>query len=115
MNRAVDQLLGGWKLNGTVIAYSGLPVTISGPITTSVNNKTARANHYRKLKIVNRSVGNWFGTDPSSGYALGANGQRVNNCASLSGDNGVCAYSTTTVEQYGISAVGTERPPGCEH
>ncbi len=114
MNRAGDELIGGWKLNGTVIAYSGLPVTISGPITTSVNNKTARANHYRKLKIVNRSVSNWFGTDPSSGYALGANGQRVNNCASISGDNGVCAYGPTTGEQFGTAGVGTERAPGFE-
>ncbi|WP_263383226.1 TonB-dependent receptor [Granulicella arctica] len=92
INHLVDEAIGGWKITGTAIAYSGLPVTISGPDTTTVNNKTARANHNGHLKIVNRTLGNWFGTDPSV----------------------ATAYTPTVGEEFGNAAVGTERAPGFE-
>ncbi len=100
MNRLVDQAVGGWKITGAAIAYSGLPVTISGPNSTSVNNRASRANHYRKLQVADRSVARWFGNGPSSaGCAPGV-------------DNGVCAYGQSGLEQFGTASVGTERAPG---
>lgn len=100
MNKFADEIAGGWRLAGTAIAYSGFPVTINGPDTTTVNNKASRANHYRQLKIVDRSVAHWFGTGASE-----------TPCAS-GVDNGVCAYGVPAVNQFGTASVGTERAPG---
>lgn len=102
MNRALDEVAGGWKLTGSVIAYSGLPVTINAPDTTSVNNRASRANHYRKLVIQNRTLNNWYGTGPS-----------VVSCPQ-GVDNGTCAYGVPNLEQFGTAGVGTERAPGFE-
>lgn len=102
MNRFLDEAVGGWKLTGSAILFSGLPVTINGPNTTSVNNRASRANMYRKLIIRNQTVQNWFGTDPSAQRCTAFNGQ----------DNGVCAYGTPNSEQFGTASVGSERAPG---
>ncbi len=57
VNRLVDEAIGGWSVSGSIIAYSGFPVTISGPDNSNTNTfGGARANMYRKFKIVNRSV-----------------------------------------------------------
>ena len=72
-NRIVDEAIGGWKIAAAGVAYSGFPDTITGPnnSTTSFNGSqnpggNYRANQYGKLKIVNRSINNWFGTDASA-------------------------------------------------
>jgi hypothetical protein len=64
-----------------------------------LNQRTDRANHYRKLKIVNRSVTNWFGTDPSA------------TPCPADVDNGVCAYGAESSTGFGTAGVGTERAP----
>jgi Carboxypeptidase regulatory-like domain len=100
LNRPLDLLLGGWSVSSSVIAYSGFPITINGPQNSNTNSfGSARANHYRPLKIVNRSIAHWFGTDPS---AVPCNGP----------DNGVCAYGTSSPNSFGTAAVGSERVPG---
>ena len=43
-----------------------IPINLTGSNNAGVHARTARANEYRALKIVNRSVRHWFGTDPSS-------------------------------------------------
>ncbi len=103
VNRAVDLVAGGWTLSSTVIAFSGLPVTIFSNNNSNTNSYGggARANHYRKLKVVNRSVAHWFGTDPSA-------------TACSSTDDGVCAYGPQLPNTFGTSATGTERSPGFE-
>ncbi|WP_260734819.1 TonB-dependent receptor [Tunturiibacter lichenicola] len=102
VNRAVDLLLGGWSISGTAIAYSGLPTSIFGPRSDNTNTAgDARANQFRKLIVRNRSVGHWFGTDPS---AIPCGG----------GDNGTCAYGPEAPNSFGTAAVGTERAPGFE-
>ncbi len=101
-NRLVDLGLGGWSVSGSVIAYSGFPVTISGPDNTSTSTfGNMRANQYRKLHIVNRSINHWFGTDPSATPCTGP-------------DNGVCAYGPAANFQFGTASVGSERAPGYE-
>jgi hypothetical protein len=105
VNRWVDEAAGGWKLTGDAIVYSGLPVTINGPNNTNLFNQAERANQYRPLTIHNRSVNNWFGTDPSATPC-----QNLGN----TGDNPQCAYGAAGVGQFGTAAVDTERAPGYE-
>ena len=98
--RWVDEIIGGWSLSGSLVVYSGLPITINGPNNSGTNSYgQARANHYRQLKIVNQTVSNWWGTDPSALPCLGV-------------DTGTCAYGVATNGTYGTAAVNTERAPG---
>ena len=99
-NRYLDLLAGGWKISGSLIAYSGLPITISYPGNSNTNsNGGQRANHYRKLVIRNRNIDHWFGTDPS---AQGCPGP----------DNGVCAYGVPAPFTFGTASIDSERAPG---
>jgi hypothetical protein len=103
-NRVLDSIAGGWTLSGTAIAFSGLPVTIvanDASNTGNYSNDSSRANQYRPLKIVNRSVAHWFGTDPSA-----------TPCQST--DNGICAYGPELPNTFGTALVGTQRAPGFE-
>lgn len=88
MNWALDEVVGGWKVTGGAIMYSGLPVTINGPDTTNTLNRASRANKIGNLNVVNRSVRNWFGSDITK------------------------AYAPTTGEEFGTASVGSERAPG---
>ncbi|MFT4111146.1 carboxypeptidase regulatory-like domain-containing protein [Silvibacterium sp.] len=106
MNRWLDEAVGGWKLTGTAMVYTGLPITISAPDETSVNNKASRASQYRKLEIRNRSVGEWFGTDPSATPCTTAGG------GSASGST--CAYGAPATGEFGSAQNGSERSPGFE-
>ncbi len=105
VNRLVDAAIGGWSISGSVIAYSGFPVTINGPGNLSNTNSDGqeRANQYRKFLIHNRSVNNWWGTDPS-----------VTNCVTHGVDNGTCAYGVPADNSFGSASVGSERAPGYE-
>ena len=98
-NRLMDEGLGGWKLAGSAILYSGFPVTISGPNNANVNSYAARADQYLPLHISHSSVSRWFGTDPSAKPCSGA-------------FNGVCAYGPELPGQFGTARVGTQRAPG---
>ncbi|QNI32348.1 TonB-dependent receptor [Alloacidobacterium dinghuense] len=107
VNRVVDTFVGGWSLSGSVIAYSGFPVTINSPVSSNTNSYgQERANQYRKFKIQNRSINNWWGTDPSVPTAT--------NCVTQGVDNGVCAYGNPANNEFGTASVGSERAPGYE-
>ena len=100
INHLVDLLAGGWKISGSLINYSGLPITINGPQNSNTNAQgQSRANQYRKLIIKNRSIDHWWGTDPS---ATGCTGP----------DNGICAYGVASPFTFGTAAINTERAPG---
>lgn len=91
MGYLLNSIVGGWKISGTGVAYSGFPVTINAAVNNAyTNNKGQRADHNGELHIVNRSINHWFGTDPSvqTAYTQPANGT------------------------YGNAAVGSERAPG---
>lgn len=98
-NKGVDLLLGGWQLGYVVSMHSGFPITINSPDRSNAGGRTARANYYRPIKVVNQTIDNWFGTDPSA------------RPCGPDQDNGVCAYGTQTLGQYGTAGVGTERAP----
>jgi hypothetical protein len=97
-NNVMNEVIGGWKIAGSGTLYTGFPITISGPDNANVNALAARANRYRALKIVDRSVHNWFGTDPSAVPCSGAS-------------NGACAYGPELPNTFGTAGVGTERGP----
>jgi hypothetical protein len=101
VNRLLDELVGGWSISSTMVAFTGLPDTLSAPNNSNSNSfGQARPNQYRKLKIANRSISNWWGTDPS---ATPCNGEA---------DNTVCAYGDAAANTFGTAAIGTERDPG---
>ncbi len=100
MNRALDEAVGGWQVSVTALVYSGFPVNITAANNSDTQNRSQRANAYRKLRIVNQSALHWFGTDPS-----------VNTC--LAGiDNGTCAYGQPANGTFGTASVDSERAPG---
>ena len=103
MNRLLDEAVGGWKISGTAIAYSGFPVTINGPNSTDLNNKAQRANKYRKLVLKDRTLANWWGDDPSAAP-----------CVTAGENNGACAYGATEGDNFGTASVGSERAAGFE-
>ncbi|ADV82508.1 TonB-dependent receptor [Terriglobus saanensis] len=112
MNRAIDEVIGGWKVAMTTIVYTGFPVNInSGSNNSNTANNSQRANHYRKLNVVNRSAQAWFGTDPSvlhqrSSTTAGA------QCSAAGVDDGVCAYGQPAAGTFGTASVDSERAPG---
>ncbi len=97
----LDELIGGWKIGMIGVAYSGFPVNINtGTNNSSTNGNSQRANHYRALKIVNRSNSHWFGTDPSAVP-----------CTVAGVDNGVCAYGQPAAGTFGTARPLSERAP----
>ena len=103
-NRFFDAVFGGWKFAASAILYSGFPVTIFGPNNSNTNNGGwgfSRANQYRPMVIRNRSLNNWWGTDPSA-----------QPCLTAGVDNGVCAYGSAAPFTFGTAHNSTERAPG---
>ncbi len=102
-NGAVDAFLGGWKISTSAILYSGFPVTIFGPNNSNSFNTFgfSRANQYRPLIIRDRSVANWWGTDPSA-----------QPCLTAGVDDGSCAYGAAGSFTFGSAHNSTERAPG---
>jgi hypothetical protein len=96
----LDEVIGGWKLSTAVLVYSGFPETMTSNVSSnSQSYGTQRANQYRRMKIVHRSIYNWFGTDPSAQPCTGP-------------DNGVCAFGAPDQNTFGTSKNGSVRGPG---
>jgi hypothetical protein len=101
----VDEVVGGWKVGLTGISYSGFPVTLSASNNSQVNSGAQRPNQLRPMKVVNRSINNWFGTDASAiPCQLDSKGNPT--------DNGVCAYAQPAFGTFGTARSGSERAPG---
>ena len=101
MPLVLDEIVGGWKVGMTGVAYTGFPVNINTSNNNSfTNGNSQRANHYRPLKIVNRSISNWFGTDPSAVP-----------CTLPGIDNGICAYGQPANGTFGTARPTSERAP----
>ena len=101
INRVVDEAVGGWKIAAAGVGYSGFPETITGGSNNSNSFGSNRVNQYRKLKVKNRSLANWFGTDPSA-----------TPCTTPGVDNGSCAFGVPAVNAFGTSSNGSVRGPG---
>jgi len=103
VNRLVDAAIGGWSISGSLMAYTGFPVSMTAPSVSNSNSfGQARPNQYRKMRIVGRNINNWWGTDPSAQPCVAGQGE----------NNGICAYGTPAANTFGSARVGTERAPG---
>jgi hypothetical protein len=100
VNRFVDEAIGGWKVATAAVVYSGFPETIEGPGNNSNSDGNSRPNQYRKLKIVNRTIDNWYGTDPSA-----------IPCTTPGVDNGLCAFGAPAPNTFGDARNGNTRGP----
>lgn len=108
---ALDAVFGGWKVSAAAFVYSGFPITINAPGQSNTNSfGQSRANQYRKLIVRNRTINNWWGTDPSAQPCVG---DPTTNAPSV--DNGVCAYGLAYnggLPTFGTARINTERAPG---
>lgn len=108
MSKFADMIVGGWNLNYSVAARTGVPITVrANDLTGQAVRGNVRANRYRALTINEsaRTVDNWFGI-PTDTAARGAF-----FCAA-GVDNGTCAYGQPGQGFFGNSGIGTERGPG---
>jgi hypothetical protein len=101
VNRFLDEGIGGWRLAAAGVGYSGFPETVIGPGNNSNSYGYSRVNQYRRLKIVDSSIDNWFGTDPSA-----------TPCTTPGVDNGVCAFGAPASNTFGSGRNGNVRGPG---
>ncbi len=102
MNRALDEFFGGWKISAVGVSYSGFPETMTTNVSSNTNSfGNERANQYRKMRIVNRTHSNWWGTDPSA-----------QPCTAAGVDDGVCAFGAPSQNTFGTSSNGSVRGPG---
>jgi TonB-dependent Receptor Plug Domain/TonB dependent receptor len=99
-NRLLDEVVGGWKVSTAAVVYSGFPETILGPGNNSNSFGNSRPNQYRPLKIVNGTIDNWFGTDPSA-----------IPCTTPGVDNGLCAFGAPAPNTFGDASNGNTRGP----
>ena len=71
-NRFVDEAIGGWKLSGSDVTYSALPVTASSPSNYSslvyAFTGAARPNQVAPVHIVGRSLNQYFGTTAQASF-----------------------------------------------
>jgi hypothetical protein len=71
-NRVIDEAIGGWKLSGSNVSYSGFPVTVSSPANYSglvyAFTGAARPNQIAPVHVVNRSLNAYFGTSAQAAY-----------------------------------------------
>lgn len=100
VNRFIDDIIGGWRVGVAGFVYAGFPTTITAQINSAVNAGQQRALRYRKLRAVNRSTNNWFGTDPSAAP-----------CTTAGVDNGSCAYGQPAAGVISPQRPNTERVP----
>jgi hypothetical protein len=101
VNRALDEVIGGWRVSVAGFAYTGFPITITSTNTSGVRSGQQRATHYRKLVIRNRNINQWFGDDPSA-----------TPCEVAGVDNGVCAYGVPANGTISTASKSSERMPG---
>ncbi len=100
-NRLVEEAIGGWRVAVAGVAYTGFPETVTGPDNNSNSYGTPRPNQYRALKIRNRTLDHWFGTDPSA-----------IPCSIAGVDNGLCAFGAPADNTFGTARNGNVRGPG---
>lgn len=118
-NQYTDTLLGDWKLGVVAQAHTGFPITIASNQYYNANQRTNRANMYRKMKMVNRSASHWFGTDLSASPCLNnatknpsAVSTKINGSTIwTANDNGSCAYGEELSTGFGTAHTSTELAP----
>jgi hypothetical protein len=104
MNPIVEAILGGWNTSYTMIARTGVPMTVRAVDRTGQAVRgNVRANYYRPLQIDEsaRTVDNWFGLPAD----------RNNIFCAAGVDDGRCAYGQPADGQFGTGGINTENGP----
>ncbi|HEY9127020.1 MAG TPA: TonB-dependent receptor, partial [Acidobacteriaceae bacterium] len=108
MNRWVDELVGGWKLGGADVYYSGFPVTVSSNAyySSQVNafGGAARPNLLRKFVQPNKSIDAFWGTAVQSDF-----------CAHDQPDDGTCIFQEQPDTSFGKLRPGYLRGPSFQN
>jgi hypothetical protein len=106
-NPIVDSVIGGWKIGGAQVYYSGFPVTVASPAnySTTVDAFTgaARPNQLRPLHTTHRSIAAYYGTDVQ-GTSCGPNQ-----------DNGTCVFQQQPNNGFGALRPGSLRAPSFQN
>jgi hypothetical protein len=106
-SRLVDSIIGGWKLSGSQVYYSGFPVTVSSPAnySSAVNAFTgaARPNLLRPLNMANRSNSAYWGT-AAQGTSCGPDI-----------DDGKCIFQQQSDSAFGSVHPGSLRGPSFQN
>ncbi len=109
-NFLLNELLGGWRVSGTNVTYSGFPVTITSPANYSNLvygfSGGARPEELRAPVIRNKTIQHWFGTDPTIAHPCAL------NSFGTPADNGQCAFAPQPLTGFGNTRPGTLRAPG---
>jgi hypothetical protein len=96
-NYVTNILLGGWQLSGADVFYSGFPNTASSPVGYSNRvfafGGAARPDQYRPLKMVDRSINAFYGTNVQPGGA--------NFACPADTDNGSCIFAAQSDNHFG--------------
>jgi len=116
-NYLVDEVLGGWKLSGSGVFYSGFPVTVTSNANYSnqvfAYTGAARPDQILPVKITDRSVANWFGTDPGMRNACPSDQTQVTiNPDTPQAQVINCVYASQSQNHFGDVRPGTLRAPG---
>ena len=107
MNRIVDEVVGGWKLGGADVYYSGFPVTASSNAYYSSRvfayTGAARPNLLRPFKTPGKSINAYWGTAVQQDY-----------CASDT-DDGTCIFQEQSDNAFGALRPGFLRGPSFQN
>ena len=102
-NPVLNEALGGWKLSGAQVYYSGFPVTASSPANYSnavfAYGGAARPDQLRPLHIINKSPKAYFGT------------QVQGNACAPDTDNGTCVFAAQSANHFGTVRPSTLKGP----
>jgi hypothetical protein len=109
-NYLLQELLGGWRLSGSSVAYTGFPVTIASgnaPYSNTVvaYSGAARPQQVNPVTIVHRSISHWFGTAPAMLDACDSD-------KTTNPEGGPCVYANQPTTTFGDVRTGSMRAPG---
>jgi len=106
-NPVLNSVVGGWKLSGAQVYYSGFPVTVSSPphYSNAVNAFTgaARPNQLRPFKMVDRSINAYWGTEVQG------------SSCSPDFDDGKCIFQEQSNYSFGRVRPGSVRAPSFQN
>jgi hypothetical protein len=106
-NYVTNSVLGGWKLSGADVYYSGFPVTVASPSNYSslVNafGGAARPNQLRPLHVSNRSINAYYGTDVQG------------SSCNADQDDGQCVFQQQSFSGFGALRPGSLRAPSFQN
>jgi Carboxypeptidase regulatory-like domain len=107
MNAVVNEVVGGWRLGGADVYYSGFPITVSSPAnyssTVHAFTGAARPNLLRPFHATNKSINAYFGT-----------AVQTDSCGPDQ-DDGSCIFQQQSDSAFGALRPGALRGPSFQN